>query len=65
MHASSHRLHNFLWQGHEGRLLPLEDVLAKAQLPNVTHAEDKDVARLFAVTPVRDYKPVLWFLKRT
>lgn len=54
VHASSHHLHYFLWQGHEGRLLPFKDVLTKTQLANIPHTKDENVARLFAMTPVRD-----------
>lgn len=52
VHASSHHLHNFLWQGHKGRLLPLKDVLAVTQLSNITHAHNKNLACLLPMTPV-------------
>lgn len=52
VHASSHHLHNFLWQGHKGRLLPLKDVLAVTQLSNITHAQNKNLACLLPMTPV-------------
>lgn len=52
VHASSYNLHNFLWQGHEGRLLPLNNVLAVTQLSNIALAQDKNLACLLAMTPV-------------
>lgn len=55
VHASSHHLHNFLWQGHKGWLLPLKDVLAMTQLSNIPLAQNKNLACLLAMTPVGNY----------
>lgn len=55
VHASSYHLHNFLWQGHKGWLLPLEDVLTLAQLSNISLAQNKNLARLLAMTSVGNY----------
>lgn len=55
VHASCNHLHNFLWQGHRGRLLPLKDVAAIAQLPDIPLAQNKNLACLLSMTPVRNY----------
>lgn len=55
VHASSYRLHNLLWQGHKGWLLPLEDVLTLTQLSNISLAQNKNLAHLFTMTSVGNY----------
>lgn len=58
VHASSYNLHNFLWERHQRRLLPLKDVLALTQLSNVPLTKNENLACLLAITPVGNYQEI-------
>lgn len=61
VHASSYNLHNFLWEQHQRRLLPLKDVLAVTQLSNVPLTKNENLACLLAITPVGNYQEMKLF----